>query len=103
MKSWPGDNPYKIVVATNQYRLLTSDVFGGEEWYESSALKSEGGRTFLNVTCLHRPMSGGVGTYRYELSPDKISHVGGVVWDDPSYWKRFFAAMESEAKKRKGR
>ena len=30
-KSWPGHNPYKIVVANKHYKQRTSGVFGGED------------------------------------------------------------------------
>jgi hypothetical protein len=96
-KIWPGDNPYLIVVASDDYRLVTAGQFGGSEHLESVSLSSDHGKTILSATCLHRPMLGGVGTYRYEISPTQVTPYGNVQWDDPEYWDRFAAALERHA------
>jgi hypothetical protein len=96
-KSWPGHNPYKIVVTTEDYCLRTSAVFGGEEFLEAVATSSERNKSILRCTCLHRPMRGGVGTYRYLISPTQISRCGDVIWDDPDYWDRFAESLEHHA------
>jgi len=93
---WPGHNPYKIVVANKDYRVVTSDLYGGEELLDSTRMVTENGRTIVEVTCLHRPMRGGIGTYRYEITPERIVPLG-VRWDDEQYWDRFSAALERAA------
>jgi hypothetical protein len=95
---WGTDNQYKIVVTSDDYRPLASGVFGGKEMdLYKLAVSSDGGKSILKATCLHRPMWGGVGTYRYEISPQRIVPYGEVVWDDPDYWDRFQAAIERHA------
>jgi hypothetical protein len=90
LKTWPGYNSYKIVVATSRYQLLVSEVFGAQEMLESANLAMENGKPILRVKCRYRRheesagrvVLGAFGTTRYELSPSAIKRVGDVVWND---------------------
>ena len=83
MKSWPGQNPYKIVVVSRRYRVLRSGVFGGQEFMQAHTICGGKDRAVLKIICAHRGRFDASGTHTYHVSPKAIEVVGGVEWSSP--------------------